>query len=167
MLLHNDQMFNCLLGKLLNARFLLSQFSSVQFISVAQSCPTLCDPMNCSTPGLHVHHQLFLDISNLSSGALSPGSSGLKNLPASLGDVGSIPASGRSPAEGNGNPFQYSYLGNPMDRGAWLATVHEVAKRSDTTERVNNILEFMLQFCLQQTFISFISLLSQLLYHRL
>ena len=34
------------------------QFSSVQFISVAQSCPTLCDPMNCSTPGLPVHHQL-------------------------------------------------------------------------------------------------------------
>ena len=124
--------------------------------------------MNCSTPGLHVHHQLFLDISNLSSGALSPGSSGLKNLPASLGDVGSIPASGRSPAEGNGNPLQYSYLGNPIDIGAWLATVHEVAKRSGTTERVNNnILEFMLQFCLQQTFISFVSLLSQLLYYRL
>ena len=124
--------------------------------------------MNCSTPGLHVRHQLFLDISNLSSGALSPGSSGLKNLPASLGDVGSIPASGRSPAEGNGNPLQYSYLGNPIDIGAWLATVHEVTKRSGTTERVNNnILEFMLQFCLQQTFISFVSLLSQLLYYRL
>ena len=35
------------------------QFSSVQFISVAQSCPTLCDPMNCSTPGVPVHHQLL------------------------------------------------------------------------------------------------------------
>ena len=37
---------------------LIIQFSSVQFISVAQSCPTLCDPVNCSTPGLPVHHQL-------------------------------------------------------------------------------------------------------------
>ena len=97
-----------------------------------------------------------------------PGSSVLKNLPANLGDLGLIPASGRSPAEGNGNPFQYSYLGNPIDRGAWLATVHEVTKRLDTTEGVNNnTLEFMLQFCLQQTFISFISLQSQLLYYRL
>ena len=44
------------------------------------------------------------------------------------GDVGSIPGSGRSPGEGNGNPFQYSCLENPMDRGAWCATVHGVAK---------------------------------------
>jgi len=42
--------------------------------------------------------------------------------------VGSIPGSGRSPGEGNGNPFQYSYLENPMDRGAWWATVHGVKK---------------------------------------
>ena len=40
------------------------------------------------------------------------------------GDLGSIPGSGRSPGEGNGNPLQYSYLENPMDRGAWQATVH-------------------------------------------
>ena len=44
----------------------------------------------------------------------------------------------RAPKEGNGNPLQYSYLGNPMDRGAWWATVHGVAKESDTTERLNN-----------------------------
>ena len=44
------------------------------------------------------------------------------------GDLGSIPGSGRSPGEGNGNPLQYSCLGNPMDRGALLATVHSVAK---------------------------------------
>ena len=50
------------------------------------------------------------------------------------GDLGSIPGSGRSPGEGNGNPLQYSCLGNPMDRGAWWATVHGVAKESDTTE---------------------------------
>jgi len=40
---------------------------------------------------------------------------------------------GKSPAEGNGNPLQYSCLGNPMDRGAWQATVHRVAKESDIT----------------------------------
>ena len=42
-------------------------------------------------------------------------------------DVGLIPKSGRSPGEGNGNPLQYSCLGNPLDRGAWWATVREVA----------------------------------------
>ena len=44
------------------------------------------------------------------------------------GDPGSIPGLGRSPGEGNGNPLQYSCLENPMDRGAWWATVHGVAK---------------------------------------
>jgi len=44
------------------------------------------------------------------------------------GDIGSIPGLGRFPGEGNGNPLQYSCLGNPMDRGAWWATVHKVAK---------------------------------------
>ena len=60
-----------------------------------------------------------------------PGGSVVKNLPASagdLGDVGSIPGSGRSPRKGNGSPFQYSCLENPMDRGAWWATVHRVTK---------------------------------------
>ena len=44
------------------------------------------------------------------------------------GDVGLIPGSGRSPGEGNGNPLQYSFLENYMDRGAWQATVHGVTK---------------------------------------
>ena len=55
----------------------------------------------------------------------------VKNPPASTGDMRnteSIPGSGRSPEEGNGNPLQYSCLENPMDRGAWLATVHRVTK---------------------------------------
>ena len=55
----------------------------------------------------------------------------LKNLPADAGDardVGSLPGSGRSPGVGNGNPLQYSCLKNSMDRGAWWATVHGVAK---------------------------------------
>ena len=47
--------------------------------------------------------------------------------------MGSVSGSGRSLGEGNGNPPQYSCLGNPMDRGAWQATVHGVTKESDTT----------------------------------
>ena len=45
-----------------------------------------------------------------------------------VGDQGSFPGSGSSPGEGNGNPFQYSCLENPMDRRAWWATIHRVAK---------------------------------------
>ena len=55
----------------------------------------------------------------------------VKNMPANAGDttdVGSIPGLGRSPGGGHGNPLQYSCLENPMDRGAWWATVHGVAE---------------------------------------
>ena len=52
----------------------------------------------------------------------------VKNLPANEEDEGSIPGSGRSSGGGNGNPLQYSCLGNPMGRGTWQATVHGVAK---------------------------------------
>ena len=62
----------------------------------------------------------FLDLS---------GSSGGKESVCNAGDPGSIPGSGRSPRQGNGNPLQYSCLKNPMDRGAWRATVHQVTKR--------------------------------------
>ena len=58
-----------------------------------------------------------------------PGGSVVKNLPANAGDaggVGSISGSGKSPGGGNGNPLQYSSLGNPMDRGTWWAIVHGV-----------------------------------------
>ena len=48
----------------------------------------------------------------------------VKNLPANAGGTGSNPRSGRSPGGGHGNPLQYSCLENPMDRGAWWATVH-------------------------------------------
>ena len=59
-----------------------------------------------------------------------PGGSVVKSLPANAGYLGLIPGSGRSPGGGNGNPLQYSCLENPMDRGAWRATVHGVAKES-------------------------------------
>ena len=51
-----------------------------------------------------------------------------KNPSVNAGDTGSIPGSGRSPGEGHGNPLQYSCLGNPMDRGAWQATVYRVPR---------------------------------------
>ena len=54
----------------------------------------------------------------------------VKNPPANAGDVGSIPDLGRSLGEGNGDPLEYSCLGNPMGRGAWWAAVHGVAKES-------------------------------------
>ena len=57
-----------------------------------------------------------------------PGSLHCKASAYNVGDPGSIPGLGRSPGEGNGNPLQYSCLENPMDRGAWWATVHGVAK---------------------------------------
>ena len=57
----------------------------------------------------------------------------MKNLPATAGDPGLIPGSGRFPAEGNGNTLQYSCQGNPLESGAWWATVHRVAKELDTT----------------------------------
>ena len=55
-----------------------------------------------------------------------PDGSAVKNPPANAGDACSIPGPGRSPGEGNGNLLQYSCLGNPIDRGAWQATVHGV-----------------------------------------
>ena len=64
----------------------------------------------------------------------------VKNPPANAGDVkdmDSIPGSGRSPGEGNGSPPQYSYLENPVDRGAWSATVHGVAKSQTRLKQLN------------------------------
>ena len=58
---------------------------------------------------------------------LNPSSDGIESA-CNARDLGSNPRSGRSPGEGNGNPLQYSCLENPMDRGAWRATVHGVAK---------------------------------------
>ena len=80
--------------------------------SVAQSCLTFCDPIDCS---------FFCDF---------PGGSEVKASAWNAGDLGSIPGSGRSPGEGNGNQLQFSCLENPMDGGAWWATVHGSQSRT-------------------------------------
>ena len=67
-----------------------------------------------------------------------PGGSEVKASACNAGDLGSIPGLGRSPGEGNGNPLQYSCLENPMDGGAWWATVHGVSEL-DTTERLHSL----------------------------
>ena len=69
-----------------------------------------------------------------------PYSSDGKESLCNAGDPGSIPGSGRFPGEGNGSPLQYSCLENPMDRGAWWATVHGGRRELDTTNMHVNIL---------------------------
>ena len=64
-----------------------------------------------------------MELVNMRSYLGSPGGSVVGNPPASAGDTGLIPGSGRSRGEGNDNPLWYPCLGNPMDRGAWWATV--------------------------------------------
>ena len=61
-----------------------------------------------------------------------------KESACNAGDPHLIPGSERSPGEENGNPLQYSCLGNPMERGAWQVTVYGVAKELNTMERLNN-----------------------------
>ena len=67
-----------------------------------------------------------------------PGGSVVKSMPANAGDVGSIPGLGRPLGEGNGNPLQYSSLGNPLNREGWWVTVHGIAKESDMTQWLNH-----------------------------
>ena len=70
----------------------------------------------------NIHDSISIDKEDFPDGSV------VKNPPAGIGDVGLIPGSGRFPGEGNGNPLQYSCLGNPLDRGAWWATVQGVTK---------------------------------------
>ena len=79
----------------------------------------------------NIHLDIIADISGF------PGGSVVKNPPANAGDMGSIPGWGRSPGEGNGNPFQYSCLENPMDRRVLLATVHGVTKSQAWLKRLS------------------------------
>ena len=62
-----------------------------------------------------------------------------KETACNVGDESSIPGLGTSPGEENGNPLQYSCLENPMDRGAWLAITHRVAKESDMTQQLHSL----------------------------
>ena len=71
-----------------------------------------------------------------------PGTLAIKNLPAKVGDLGSMPGFRRSPGGRNGNPLQYSCLGNHMDRGAWWAAVHGVAKKHDLMTKQQLLLYF-------------------------
>ena len=124
---------------------------------VAQSCPTLCDPIACRAPlflgilqarildchallqrisptqgpnpgFLHCRLTLFLLMLKIKAWLGFPGGSEDKASACNAGDSGLIPGVGRAPGEGNGNSLQYSCLENPMGRGAGQATVHGVAK---------------------------------------
>ena len=88
----------------------------------------LLNQLSCTDyGGCDERHHSGLDFWARCSGA-SLVAQRVKNPPASAGDPGSIPGSGRSPGDGNDNLLQYSCLENSMDRGAWQATVHGVTK---------------------------------------
>ena len=93
------------------------------------SSPRVCWFIQSLERKLSVFQYAFLNVLGGSAG---------NNLPANAGDVDLIPGSGRSSAERNDNPLQYSCLGSPMDRGPWWAPVHRVGKESDTVEELNN-----------------------------
>ena len=90
-------------------------------------------PGDCFYP--HPQNSLPCYSPVLGASRLGPGGSDSKESACSAGDQGATPGLGRSPGEGNGNPLQYSCLENPMGRGAWRATILEVAE-SDTTEQL-------------------------------
>ena len=85
-----------------------------------------------------------------------PGGSEGKVSACNAGNLGSIPASGRSPGEGNGNPLQYSCLENSMDRGAWWATVHGVAKSQTRLSDFTFTFQGYIQFHLPIDFFHFL-----------
>ena len=123
------------------------QFSSVQWLSSVVFCFLRSHglqharlPCPSPTPGVyanscplswcthtHTHTHTYMSVC-LSPASVFLGSSVVKNLSPNAGDIGLIPGLERSPGEGNGEPFQYSCLGNAMDRGAWWITVHGVTK---------------------------------------
>ena len=92
-----------------------------------QNSVSLCPASFCTLRPNLLLLQVFLDFLTFAFQGF-PGGSQVKASASNVGDLGSIPGSGRSPGEGNGNPLQYSCLENPMDREARQATVHGVAK---------------------------------------
>ena len=90
-----------------------------------------------------------------------PGGSEVKASAYDARDLGSIPGSGRSPGEGNGNPLQYSCLKNPMDRGAWWTTVHGVAEsQTRLSDFTSSVTLNSFPICVIMTIISFQKFLS-------
>ena len=83
----------------------------------------------------------------------------LTNLPSNAGDMGSIPGSRRSPEEGNGNPFQFSCMGNPKNKGDWRSIAHGVAKERDIKQQLNNNKNHWQDFFLSFGSIKFLVLL--------
>ena len=118
-----------------------TKMGKMQFLKV-QSLSTLVCSWCFSWPVWeHTNHNLqfpplqrFLLITLIFQGGF-PGGSVVKNPPANAGDVGSVPRLGRCPGKGHGNPLQYSCLENPMDWGAWRATVHGFAESDTTTKQ--------------------------------
>ena len=103
--------------KLLEKDFCSSHSMTMQ-LSKSQTPSLWLNPMNSSQPLTYL----------LLTCPTFPGGSVAKNSPANAGDVGSIPGSGRSSGGRHDTQLQYSCLGNPMDRGAWQATVHGVTE---------------------------------------
>ena len=99
---------------------LLSAYKSV---SITIFVAILCKLHTSSRPPPPTNTSVYVIVLRI-----FPGGPEVKASACNAGDLGSIPGSGRSPGEGNGNPLQYSCLENPMDGGAWWATVHGVAK---------------------------------------
>ena len=97
---------------------------------------------------LLIKHPLLISTSDF------PGGSDGKTSAYNAGDPGSVPGLGRSPGERNGNPLQYSCLENPMDGGAWWATVHRGHKELDMTERLH--FHFHVKFRRQKSLIDII-----------
>ena len=98
-----------------------------------------------------------------------PGGSVVRNLPASAEESGSIPGSVRTPGEGSDNPLQYSYLENPMDRGAWRASIHRLVCTHTPicTDRIL-VKQFFLDFFKHKnTSVNYIPLFPFLNYHTL
>ena len=79
------------------------------------------------------HNQSAVIVGDRNSNRGCPGGSVVMKVPANAGDMGSIPRSGKSPGEGNGNTLHYSCQGNPTDKGAWRNTAQRVTKELDTT----------------------------------